>query len=108
VDFNPPLAGKTLIYDVAVRRVLRTKLDKLKAIIHRRIPRVDIKDFKLKIAEDEALINLPEKAFMISGLQTLKKGIASDIFKFLPSIKEVTFVESHKRKEPAKRAKSRR
>src|SRR4030043_338567 len=38
LDFNPPLAGKTLIYDVLVQKKLETPEEKIGAIIHRRIP----------------------------------------------------------------------
>ncbi len=38
LDFNPPLAGKTLIYDVTVTKKLESKEEKIGALIHRRVP----------------------------------------------------------------------
>ncbi|MDH5437627.1 MAG: peptidylprolyl isomerase [Candidatus Bathyarchaeota archaeon] len=99
LDFNPPLAGKTLIYDVTVQKKLETKLEKITALIHRRIPAVEVGEFNLKISKKGAVINVPEEAFYVDGLQLAKRGIATDIQKFFPETTTVKFVEAFKRKE---------
>src|SRR3989304_6221485 len=38
LDFNPPLAGRTLIYDVTTAKKLDTNEAKIGAIVHRRVP----------------------------------------------------------------------
>ena len=40
LDYNPPLAGKTLIFEVTVEKKLKTKEEKISVLIHRRIPAV--------------------------------------------------------------------
>lgn len=99
LDFNPPLAGKTLVYEVTVQKKLETKEEKIAALIHRRIPAVDIGKFNLEISEADALVNVPEEAFYVEGLQLAKRGIATDIQKFFPEITTVKFVEVFKRRE---------
>jgi len=69
LDFNPPLAGKTLIYEVTVQKKLQTLKEKIEALIHRRIPQVEIEKFKITIRKNKVTIDIPEEAFYIEGLQ---------------------------------------
>lgn len=96
LDFNPPLAGKTLVYEVTAKKKLRTRKEKISALIHRRIPAVDIAKFKLGIEKTESIIRVPEEAFYIEGLQLAKRGVATDIQRFFPTITKVEFVETFK------------
>jgi len=99
LDFNPPLAGKTLVYEVTVQKRLEKKEEKIAALIHRRIPAVDVGKFNLETSEAEAVINMPEEAFYVEGLQLAKRGIATDVQKFFPEMTTVKFVEVFKRRE---------
>jgi peptidylprolyl isomerase len=99
LDFNPPLAGKTLVYEVTVQKKLETKADKITALIHRRIPAIEVEKFNLKISKKGVAINVPEEAFYVEGLQLAKRGIAADIQKFFPETATIKFVETFKRKE---------
>lgn len=99
LDFNPPLAGKTLVYDVTVQKKLETKVEKITALIYRRIPAVEMGKFKLKISKRGVTVNVPEEAFYVEGLQLAKRGIAADIQKFFPETTTVKFVERFKRQE---------
>jgi len=97
LDFNPPLAGKTLLYEVTIQKKLETKTEKINALIHRRIPVVEIEKFKLKITKANVTIEMPEDAFYIEGIQLAKRGIAMDIQKFFPEVTTVKFIETFKR-----------
>ena len=97
LDFNPPLAGKTLVYEVTVQKKLETKTEKINALIHRRIPIVEIEKFKLKTTKTSVTIEMPEDAFYIEGIQLAKRGIAMDIQKFFPEVTTVKFIETFKR-----------
>ena len=97
LDFNPPLAGKTLLYEVTIQKKLETKTEKINALIHRRIPVVEIEKFKLKITKTYVTIEMPEDAFYIEGIQLAKRGIAMDIQKFFPEVTTVKFIETFKR-----------
>jgi peptidylprolyl isomerase len=96
LDFNPPLAGKTLIYDVTVDKKLAADQEKVQALIHRRIPLVDTEKFKFTIQKQTLTIDMPEDSFYIEGIQIAKRGIAMDLQKFLPELTETKFVESFK------------
>ncbi|MGQ9543734.1 MAG: FKBP-type peptidyl-prolyl cis-trans isomerase [Candidatus Bathyarchaeia archaeon] len=99
VDFNHPLAGKTLIYSVKLERKLEQKEEKLRALIHRRLPTIPIDKFSVTIGQDECFIELPKEAFFIEGLQLAKREIATDIHRFIPDISKVNFIEAYPRPE---------
>jgi len=106
LDFNPPLAGKTLIYEVTIQKKLKTNMEKISALVHRRIPQVEVEKFKITIGKSKVTIEIPEEAFYIEGLQIAKRGIFMDITKFFPEKTTVTFTETFRKPKPAEEALS--
>jgi peptidylprolyl isomerase len=102
LDFNPPLAGKTLVYEVTVKKKLETPEEKINALIHRRIPTVETEKFKFTIKAKNVTIEMPEESFYLEGIQVAKRGIALDIQKFFPEITAVKFTETFKAEPKAK------
>jgi peptidylprolyl isomerase len=96
LDFNAPLAGRTLIYDVTVTKKLDTAEQKIGALVHRRVPVVEEDKFKLLIKGCDLTINMPEETFYVEGIQIAKRGIAMDIQKFVPELLQTQFVETFK------------
>jgi len=101
LDFNPPLAGKTLVYEVTIKRKLDTVEEKITALIHRRIPTIEDKKFEFTSKTKTVTIEMPEDAFYLEGVQIAKRGIAMDIQRFFPETTSVKFVETFKT-EPKK------
>jgi peptidylprolyl isomerase len=101
LDFNPPLAGKTLLYDVTIKRKLDTIEEKITALIHRRIPNIEDKKFEFTSKPKTVTIEMPEDAFYLEGVQIAKRGIAMDIQRFFAETATVKFVETFKT-EPKK------
>jgi peptidylprolyl isomerase len=101
LDFNPPLAGKTLVYDTTVKKKLVTVEEKIAALIHRRIPAVGQDKFQFTVKPKTVNIEMPEEAFYLEGIQLAKRGIATDIHRFLEGITTVKFAETFKA-EPKK------
>ena len=99
LDFNLPLAGKTLVYEVSVKKKLKTDEEKISALIHRRIPAVEDEKFAFKVGKTNVTVNMPEEAFYVEGIQLAKRGIALDIQRFLPEITTIKFVEAFKKPE---------
>ena len=96
LDFNPPLAGRTLIYDVKITKKLDAAEEKIGALIHRRVPVVEENKFQLTLNAKNLTIDMPEETFYVEGIQIAKRGIAMDIQKFLPDIAITKFVETFK------------
>jgi len=105
LDFNPPLAGKTLVYEVTVQKKLEANEEKIAALIHRRIPVAEAAKFKLAIEEKTLTVEMPEETFYLEGVQVAKRGIAMDVQKFFPEIAAIKFVETFKA-EPKTETKS--
>ena len=99
VDFNHRLAGKTLTYDVNIVKKLDSDNDKVTALIKRRIPIEDAK-IKFNISGSTLEMELPEETYLAEGLQIIKRAVANDVFKFVPAVKSVKFVESYAAPQP--------
>lgn len=106
LDFNPPLAGKTLIYEAVIDKKIKTKKAKIISLVHRRIPLADQTKFEVNLKEKVLTINMPEDAFYIEGIQITKRGIAMDIQRLIAGIKRIDFVESFK--SPPKTSKTKK
>ncbi|HDQ06709.1 MAG TPA: peptidylprolyl isomerase [Candidatus Bathyarchaeota archaeon] len=114
LDFNPPLAGKTLVYEVTVQKQLKTDNEKISALIHRRIPVIEVEKFTFEVEKTEVTVDMPAEALYVEGIQLAKRGIALDVQRFLPEITTVKFVETFKKpgaaaeskKETKKKAKT--
>ena len=100
VDYNHPLAGRTLIYDVSVEKVLEDENEKILNVISVRIPEVDKTKFGLEKNKAELTIDVPEEAFYLSGLQVAKKAVTSDLQKYFPDLDTISFREVFKRTTP--------
>lgn len=101
VDYNHPLAGRTLIYDVSVEKVLEDENEKILNVISKRIPEVDKTKFAIDRSGSEVTIDVPEEAFYLSGLQVAKKAVTTDLQKYFPDIDVISFREVFKRTSPA-------
>ena len=100
VDYNHPLAGRTLIYDVSIEKVVEDDNEKVLNIISKRIPEVDKGKFSVERNGAELIVEVPEEAFYLSGLQVAKKSVTSDLQKYFPNIETISFREVFKRRTP--------
>jgi FKBP-type peptidyl-prolyl cis-trans isomerase 2 len=96
LDFNPPLAGKTLIYEVTVQKKLEATDEKTAALIHRRIPIVEASKFKLCCEGKALTVDMPEETYYLEGIQVAKRGVSMDIQKFFPETTCIRFIETFK------------
>ncbi len=103
VDFNHRLAGKTLVYDVEVVNKVDGDKEKIRALIKRRFPGEISESMLFGTEAGDLVIEVPEAAFMMEGLQVIKRGIANDVVHFIPSVSAVTFQEVYPKKAEAKK-----
>jgi peptidylprolyl isomerase len=102
VDYNHPLAGRTLVYEVSIQNIVEKTEDKIRSIVHKRLPAVDQAKFGLQLGQSEFTIEVPEEAFFLEDLQLAKKAISADIEKFFPDVSKILFIETYKKSTPAK------
>ncbi len=94
VDFNHPYAGKTIIANLKVVDVIKDEKEKAKKLVERRIP-----DAEVSFEDSTMIVKVPQKYMLSDNIQLVKAMIVSDVFKFIPSIKTVRFVEEVQRPE---------
>ncbi|MEK6835342.1 MAG: FKBP-type peptidyl-prolyl cis-trans isomerase [Nanoarchaeota archaeon] len=80
VDFNHPLSGKDLIYEVEIKRMINDVNEKLSSLLELKLN----KDIKFTISNNEAVIKLDIK-------KDLKDLLAKEIKEKIQEIKEVEF-----------------
>ncbi|MBN2230921.1 MAG: FKBP-type peptidyl-prolyl cis-trans isomerase [Candidatus Thorarchaeota archaeon] len=102
VDFNSPFAGKTLVYDVTIKEIVLDKVEKLKAVLRRRIPGIPEDRYDVIVKKNTVTVELPQETRYIENIQYGEIGIAADILKADDGIDEVKIVTTFKRPEPPK------
>ena len=83
VDFNHPLAGKDLIYDVKIKRIVDDNKEKLNSLLKMHL---HIKDVEIELKDDSAAINTKQK--MPKEAQEEFKKIVE---RTIPAIKNINF-----------------
>ncbi|WP_316506873.1 peptidylprolyl isomerase [Nitrosopumilus sp.] len=110
VDYNHRYAGKTILFEVNVIKSLDSPQDKVDGILKNRFP-VENSKIAFDLKDKEVDITIPEEILRADGLQIMKHFIQLDVFKFVPTLEKVNFVETHinkqsqeKKPEPAAKA----
>ncbi|MCK4717995.1 MAG: peptidylprolyl isomerase [Thermoplasmata archaeon] len=99
VDFNHPMAGKTLVYKYKVVSKADTPEDKVAWIIEANYAKGG--DFKTEVKKDEAEIILPDVCKYDDGWFLSKYRVVSDLRDVL-SLTSIRFVEEYVKKEEEK------
>jgi FKBP-type peptidyl-prolyl cis-trans isomerase 2 len=102
VDFNNPLAGKTLVFDVTVREIVNEPEEKLLAVIKRRIPALPKDQYSVSIEKKVITIELPKESRYLQDIQYAEIGIAADALKVIEDAEKVKMVVTYERPEQPK------
>ncbi|MCJ7443651.1 MAG: peptidylprolyl isomerase [Methanotrichaceae archaeon] len=90
VDFNSPLADKTIVYDYKIVENIEDQQEKLKVLV-KTFARIDM---ETKIEEDVAIIIMPWEMNYHKEWFMIRRGLADMILQHL-GVKEVDYVERH-------------
>ncbi|OIO61578.1 peptidylprolyl isomerase [Candidatus Woesearchaeota archaeon CG_4_10_14_0_2_um_filter_33_10] len=85
VDFNHPLAGKELIYDFKINKIVKDDEEKLRALLKLQL---NLKDIKVNIKEGNATIDLNIKQNLPKPIE---EKLTEHIKELIPSIKKIEF-----------------
>ena len=107
VDFNHPLAGKDLIYEVQVTEIIEDNEEKIKSMIelHYNNPNVDIEKTEIEINDGVVNIQLDEmskfdqQSYM--DITFARFRIAKDIWENIEEVTKVNFVDAFEKREEA-------
>lgn len=98
LDYNHPLAGREIVYQVKVTERYETDEEKIRALIGRRFLGIEKEAFGVKMLKKRVRITVPDAIFFAENLQVAKRGVALDIQRFFPDFDEVEYVEIIQRK----------
>ncbi|MGC8543036.1 MAG: peptidylprolyl isomerase [Vulcanisaeta sp.] len=103
LDFNHPLAGKTLIVTAKVVKKLETTEEKIKYLIKQYIPRLELDKVSVELSQDGSTvtIKLPIETLFMENIGTLRARIADEIGNRITSVKKVLFVDEIELKREA-------
>jgi FKBP-type peptidyl-prolyl cis-trans isomerase 2 len=90
VDFNHPLADKTVVYEYKIAEGIDDRLEKLKSLI-RTFARMDL---ELEIRDDVAVVTVPWEISYYKEWLMIRRGLADMIIQHL-GLQEVDYVEKH-------------
>jgi FKBP-type peptidyl-prolyl cis-trans isomerase 2 len=90
VDFNHPLADKTIVYEYKINEYIEDLQEKLKALI-KTFARMDL---EAEIKDDVATITVPWELSYYKEWLMIRRGLADMIIQHL-GLKEVDYVEKH-------------
>jgi len=101
VDYNHRYAGKTILYDINIKKSLDSDDEKIFEILKSRLP---IENEKITYTKNGASVDvtIPEEIFRADGLAIIKHFIQTDLFKFVTSLTKVNFVETYENKQAPK------
>ena len=105
VDFNHPLAGKDLIYDVEVTEIIEDNEEKIKSMIelHYSNPNVDLEKTEISIEDGVVSIQLDEMAKFdqqsYMDITFARFRIAKDIWENIDEVTKVNFVDAFEKRE---------
>ncbi|WP_297063487.1 peptidylprolyl isomerase [Thermococcus sp.] len=94
VDFNHPYAGKHLVYDVEIVEKIEDPIEKVKAMIELRLPRVDANKVIIEVGEKDVVVDFtPVKDEVDRATLALGEILLESDLKFL-GYEEITFKPS--------------
>ncbi len=97
VDFNHPLAGKTLVYEVEIKKQIVDTKEKIYAIL-KYFSNMDEKIASVKV--DDGKVEIEAKGLQIAS--RVKESIVRTIFQWINEVKMVKFSEVYEKDEKPK------
>ena len=95
VDYNHRFAGRIMfVRSENILKKLDSDSEKISALVKRRMG-VDESKLQVNLAVPNLEIVLPEDTYLAEGLQIVKRAAANDIFKFVPTIRNIKFIETY-------------
>jgi peptidylprolyl isomerase len=106
VDFNHYLAGKTLLCDIWVRKIITDDVEKIYSLLHSRIPEANRENTTIILEKPTVTIKLSKDLYLLSGLQMVKQVVAREVMELIPNVEKVVFVEEYEKESRTREEKT--
>ncbi|MHA1114889.1 MAG: peptidylprolyl isomerase [Candidatus Heimdallarchaeum aukensis] len=94
VDFNHPLAGEDVVYEVEIVKIITDVKEQFVALLERRLPGIDFSGTKIEIEGKILVVELPPHSRFLEYIQFTKNAVTRDISEFVKNkIDKVKFIE---------------
>lgn len=90
IDFNSPMAGKTLIFDYTIEDQIDDDLDKIKSLLQSYFRR----DFDVELVDETVMIEPPSDLRLNQNWLLVKSGLANELLGSM-GLDSVKFVETY-------------
>ena len=94
IDFNSPMAGKTLIFDYVIEEKIDDDLDKIKSLLQSYFRM----DFDVELVDETAVIEPPSDLRLNQNWLLVKSRIANELLESM-ELDNVKFVETYQNSE---------
>lgn len=92
VDFNHPLAGKELEYEITILNQITNITEQILSLFRFHLPKAELKELQINIDKETAEISTPKDQRIRRFINLTDEVIAKDILKYIKSIKKVKFI----------------
>jgi len=93
VDFNHPLAGKDLEYEVEIHKKITDKNEQVQALLNLHIPNMEAKDIKITFNNQDLEIQTPDDQRTRRFINLTEDILAKDILDYVNGLQQIKFVD---------------
>lgn len=93
VDFNHPLAGKELEYEINVLGKITDVKEQILSLFRFHIPKTELKELQIDLKSDVVELTTPKEQKTRRYIKVTEEVIATDILKYIKNIKKVKFID---------------
>ena len=102
IDFNPPLAGKELVFKYTVKAIIKKPVDVIRSLFTMEYPADE--DFEVKVEKGVVQIKLPERTkFDVNWFQAKYRVVAA--IRKHTKVTDIEFLEHYEGTKPEKKEK---